>query len=505
MSATLKAFDITGKELLGEYPLCTETCAIQTFAQAKEAFKTFSLSSIDERIQLVSNLKKIITIRQNEIADAICRSVGKPVTEAFATEIFPSLIALEHLEKNLKSALKKRSVSVPLFFCGTKAYRYWKPSGTTLVISPWNFPFYLALIPCISAIAGGNTVILKISEHSPKVAEVLNNLFISAGFPKNVFQSVYGAKEAVDFLIKQHPDRISFTGSTAIGKIIAEQAGKMLIPCLTELGGNSPMIIYADTNFTRAVNAAAFSAFCNAGQVCIASKRILVQDSIYERFISAFTAKVNSLTLADLGKITLPNHYIYLNELITDAVQKGAKIVCGEISKDSFRPVILRDIKPDMRIMQEEAFGPVVPVMAFDGDINTAARLANDSVYGLSASIFTSNKDKAFKTAALLETGSISINDAISSVAIPTLPFGGVKQSGIGRYHSQEGIRFFTDEIALSFNSGNKNSEALWFNYSADLPDALREICNTFFGKKRNILRCIKALFTLWQRQNRKS
>jgi len=479
--------------------------AAEVFKQAEGAFYSWNQSSLQDRIRLLKNLRLLIAAKRQQIAESISESVRKTEAEALSLEVFPTILFIRWLEKNLRKVVKGQRIAVPLEFAQTKAWTEYRASGVALIIAPWNFPFYLSLVPALSAIAGGNTAVVKPSEYAEGMGELLLDLFEKAGFPDGVLRYANGAADMVQALIKQDFSRIFFTGSTKVGKIIATAAAQRLIPCATELGGISAMIVFADADLERAVNGALFSAFAGCGQICVASKRLYVQAEIYDDFVAKLAKKVENLSQGDLknndlGYIRLPKHYLYLQELIDDALAKGAEKVCGFINEDKFSPVILKNVNHNMRIMQEEAFGPVLPVMSFDGSIKQAVELADDTNTGLSASVWTSNKNKGLDVMKKLKSGLLSLNEAVSGVAIPALPFGGVKQSGTGRTHGVEGVRFFMDEISYTAHKGKNKKEIFWFGYGkkylSDLTDAMG-----FYAKKRNFIKIIKALLRLWQRR----
>ena len=467
------------------------------FLSAETAFSGFSKTSISKRIQLLTSLQKVITEKQNEIAARIHAATGKNETEALLTEVLPTLAFIKDYRRNLPKYLKTDKVAIPFAFLGIKARTELRPSGVALIISPWNFPFYLAMAPLITAVSAGNAAILKPSELSPDIGTLCAELFAKAGFPKNTVQIAYGKGDIANSLIYMKPSRIFFTGSTAVGRLIGKAAGELIIPCLLELGGKAPMLVFADCNLERAANAAVFGAFCNAGQVCVAASRIYVADKIYDDFVAKVLTKTLTLPKEDLGKIVQPQHTAYLKSLINDALKKGAKQLCGHLGTKDFSPVILADTKGNMQIMQAETFGPVMAITRFSGKSKDALALANNSDYGLSASIFTKNRQKAARIAAGINAGNININDVIQSVGIPSLPFGGIKQSGIGRYHGKRGIEFFSDEISIASSPQLFPSAMTWLPYGSSLKKYLKNItCGLYgSGSKFAFIKSALALF----------
>ena len=298
------------------------------YQQSHQAFETWSKFSIMQRVQYIKQLRLLIVKKMDEIVEIISKDTGKVKTEAIVADIMPTLDVLRHIEKNAVQSLTRQRVKTPLLLMGKKSYIEYMPRGTVLVISPWNYPFQLAIIPIVSAMIGGNTVIAKPSEVTPLVGKMMEDLFNEAGFPKDVIQFAHGGKELGAELTKQKPDYIFFTGSVRTGKIIAEVAAKQLIPTTLELGGKDPMIVFRDANVERAMNAALWGAFTNSGQVCMSVERLYVERTIYEPFMTMIKEKVASLKQGfhvndDIGSMTDPAQLKIVADQIDDALTQG--------------------------------------------------------------------------------------------------------------------------------------------------------------------------------------
>ena len=503
----LNAFSPLDGSLIKEYNVASYKDLEIAFLRSRETFKLFSEMGIDKRIKLLKNLRKVIVLETDNIVNTICKATGKVKAEALMTEIFPVLSTISYYEKHLKNFLQGHRVSIPFLFTGLSAKTYLRPSGISLIISPWNFPFQLSMIPIISAICAGNSVILKPSEYTLSVGEMISNICQSAGFPTFLVQTIYGDGSTGSELISLHPDRILFTGSTNTGQKIMKQAAEFTIPVLLELGGKTPMIVFADADFNRAVNGIVYSSFCNSGQVCVATSRAYVEESIYERFTQAVAEKTKELTQgnileSDLGFLVFPSRTERLKELIKDATSKGGKVLCGNLSGKYFTPVVLSNVNEDMLVMKEETFGPILPIMSFSST-NEALRLANDSPYGLSANIWTKDKDKAEYLSSKLQAGNININDCLISVGIPSLPFGGMKASGIGRYHGFQGIEFFSDIVSTVRSKVNLPSSPAWFPYRKDLYSDFKQVLVFIYGSRRGFFKSLRSLIRLLLRSFR--
>ncbi|MCF6095046.1 aldehyde dehydrogenase family protein [Microaerobacter geothermalis] len=466
------------------------------YERAKKAYLFWKNLHIHERMAYLRNLRHYMVDQLEELVEVIAKDTGKVPVEALTADILTTLDAIQYIEKHGPRVLGKRRMKTPLLLFGKKSYVEYKPRGVVLVISPWNFPLQLAMVPVISALISGNAVILKPSEVTPMVGRLIEDLFQKAGFPQDVVQVAHGGKEAGSAFVQGEPDYIFFTGSVRTGKMIQEEAAKKLIPTTLELGGKDPMIVFADANLKRAVHGAIWGAFTNAGQVCMSVERVYVERKIYDPFIKKLVEEVNQLKLGsgmndDIGMITYPGQVSIIREHIEDALSKGAKLLTGTspehwiLDKELFiPPMVLVDVGQDMKIMQEETFGPVLPVIPFDSE-DEAVHLANDSSFGLNASVWSSDLRKAERVATRLVTGNVVINDVIITVANHYLPFGGVKQSGIGRYHGEIGLQIFCHQTSVMSDKGKREREVNWFPYEGKLP-LFFSLIRSYFGKHRS-------------------
>lgn len=361
------------------------------------------------------------------------------------------------------------------------------------------------MVPMISALAAGNTVILKPSEVTPLVGKCIEDLFRKAGFPDGVVQVAHGGKEVGAAFSNGKPDYIFFTGSVRTGRIIQEVAAKDLIPTTLELGGKDPLIVFADANLERAAKGAVWAAFTNSGQVCMSAERLYVERSIYPQFLERLKKEVSTLKQgsevdADIGSMTFPAQIQIVKEQLDEALSKGAILETGQPPEEwksgMFLPLmVLTNVNHEMKIIQEESFGPILPVIPFEGE-DEAIRLANDTIYGLNASVWSKDVNKARRVAAQLVSGAVVINDAIITVANHGLPFGGAKQSGIGRYHGEAGLTIFCHEKAIIEDRGWKRSEIQWYPYKEKYPHFLK-LFKSYFQTNRNWLEFAKHYLSL--------
>lgn len=469
----------------------------QLYTNARAAFNNWSVLTVQERLAYLAKLRLVIIDQLDYLANTISEATGKVEVEAITTELLTVLDSITFLEKHAVASLAKQKVKTPIMFFGKKSYIYYQPRGVVLVISPWNFPFQLSLIPALNAVISGNSVIIKPSEVTPQVGIVMEEILSQAGFPEHVIQIAHGDYRVGQELVAGKPDFIFFTGSVAIGKKIQMEAAKHLIPTILELGGKDSMIVFPDAHLERAVNGALWGAFTNAGQVCMSVERLFVHQSIYPHFVDLLVNRAKQLT-DDLGKMTSHRQCEIVQEQVMDALAKGGKMLTGQppsqwdFSKVLFiSPIILTEIKPEMRIWREETFGPVLPIIPFQS-AEQAVELTNQLEFGLSASVWTKDLALAERIAGQLVVGNVMINDVITSVANPYLPFGGAKASGLGRYHGIEGLRVFTNQVSVMADSGYKKREVNWYPYQGKYP-YFKELIRSYYADKKELLGLLKA------------
>ncbi|RLF39707.1 MAG: aldehyde dehydrogenase [Thermoplasmata archaeon] len=476
-------------EKLGEKDSSTREDIRNAYRTARKKFEEFSRKSVRERIEEVKKLKRYILDNLEDIVDRISKDLGKVKTEVLLMEVYPVLDCISYYEKEAEKILRIKRVRNPISLIGKKSYVVYEPLGVVLIIAPWNFPFNLSMIPIISAVIAGNTIIYKPSEQATYTGMLIEEIFEKSGFEKGVVNVVYGkGSEIGDALIEERPDKIFLTGSVDTGKLIMEKASKYLIPVELELGGKDPMIIFDDVDIERASNAAVWGSLLNSGQACVAVERIYVHEKIYDEFVKRVVDKVKKLRQGwngdyDIGSMTTSNQLKTVEEHIEDAVKKGAKILVGGKRKEGlfFEPTVLVDVDHRMRIMKEETFGPVMCIMKFK-DEEEVVKLANDTIYGLNASVWTSDLERAKRIASRIVCGGVAINNVLTASANFALPFGGAKQSGIGRYHGPYGLYAFSNIKALMIEKGKKQKEMNWYPYSSE--------------KYRLFLKTFKSLFS---------
>ena len=419
---------------------------------AAAAFPSWSTTPPAVRQNLFLKAAQVLEARQTDIARIIAEETGG----TFGWGMFNAIFAAGMLKNAAAQAYGLIGEIIPSDLPDTIAMATRQPVGVIVGIAPWNAPLILGVRAVATPVAYGNTVVLKASEESPATHLAIAAIFQEAGFPKGALNVVTNAPldaaEVVDELIANPKTRrITFTGSTKVGKIVAEKAGKHLKRAVLELGGKAPLVILEDADIDAAASAANFGAFMNQGQICMSTERIVVEEPVAERFAHKLAAKAKSLVLGDpfdphtqIGCLINPGALERVQLLVDDAVAKGAKVLCGGRSQGpSYLPTVLFGVTPEMRIYGEESFGPVVSVVVAK-DTDDAVRIANDTTYGLSGAVFSRDINKAMHIAERLETGICHINGATVHDE-PQMPFGGVKDSGYGRFGGRAGLEEFTE------------------------------------------------------------
>lgn len=496
-------------ESYGTVPEATAEQVNETMERAKAAFPSWAATPLEERLDYVRRLREFLVEHGEEWAKRISHDTGKVYLEAYMTEIFITIDTLRFYEKNAADMLAPQKVPTPLLLWPKKSYIHYKPIGVVAVISPWNYPFQLAVIPALSALVAGNTVVLKPSEVTPDTGLAIEELFRAVSLPAGVFSVLHGGASVGQALVQARPDKIFFTGSVRTGKKIMAAAAEHLIPVELELGGKDPMIVCADANLERAANAAVWGAFTNSGQVCMSVERVYVHESVYSRFVQLVTEKTAALRQgfpdqAEVGSMTFPRQIAIVREHVEEAIAKGATAVTGGYFPEEgmfLPPTVLTGVTNEMKIMQEETFGPVLPIISFS-DEDEAIRLANSSPYGLNASVWSQDGARARRIAEQLESGNVCINDVIISYANPHLPFGGVKHSGIGRYRGPHGLQAFTHSISVIHDPGRRNRELNWYPYTQDQQTMMVGITKLLYGQKCKWNR--QTLAAIWREFRRR-
>jgi len=429
-------------------------------ARSRAAQPGWEALGFDGRAKVFRRAQKWVTDNQERIIDTIVSENGKTYDDALLAEVSYIAPAFGFWAKHAPEYLSDRGVrSSSPFVLGRKLVIRHAPVGVVGVIGPWNYPLTNSFGDCIPALAAGNAVVLKPASITPLTSLLMQEMLRECGMPEDVFQVAVGSGEVGSELI-DHVGFVMFTGSTEVGKKVMERAAKTLTPVGLELGGKDPMIVLADADLERSANAAVHYSMQNGGQTCISVERVYVEEPVYDEFVSKVTEKMRALRFGapgeagsvDIGAITSPPQVDVIDEHVKDAVAKGAKAVVGgkrgDGPGDFYEPTLLVDVDHTMECMTEETFGPTLPVMRVP-DAEEAVRLANDSPYGLQASVWTRDIARGEQLARRLESGVCCVNDAQVNYVALELPMGGWKDSGLGSRHGPDGIRKYTKQQTL--------------------------------------------------------
>jgi acyl-CoA reductase-like NAD-dependent aldehyde dehydrogenase len=448
-------------ELIGTVAACSPEDVTAMVDRARLAQPAWEALGFDGRGRILRRMQKWTLDNADRIIDTIVKENGKTYEDAQLAEVSYAASAFGFWAKNSPKYLADEKVkSASPFVLGRKLVVRYAPLGVVGVIGPWNYPLTNSFGDCIPALAAGNSVVLKPATLTPMTSLLMREGLLECGVPEDVFQVAVGEGSSIGNALIDAVDFIMFTGSTEVGKKVMTRAGETLTGVAMELGGKDPMIVLRDANLERAANAAVHYSMQNGGQTCISVERVYVEEPVYDEFVAKVTEKMGALrqgvpgapAVTDVGAMTSDSQTDLVEEHVNDAVAKGARAVVGGKRGSGpgqfFEPTLLLDVDHSMEAMTEETFGPTLPVMKV-ADVDEAVRLANDSPYGLQASIWTKDTENGERIARRIESGVVCINDAQLNYVALELPMGGWKDSGVGSRHGANGIRKYTKQQTL--------------------------------------------------------
>jgi acyl-CoA reductase-like NAD-dependent aldehyde dehydrogenase len=505
----LESFNPNSGQKIGEVEKTNPSQVEEIAQKAKEAQSIWAKLKIDDRIKILKNAKLILYKNREAIARLITGENGKPIFESYSTEIIPTLSILDYYIKNAKKFLKPHYERIKLpVMMHKKSWIEYVPYGVVGIISPWNYPLLLPMGQIIPALIAGNAVVFKPSEWTPLVGQKIKEIFDEAHLPENVFNIIYGEAEVGQALVLSSIDKLFFTGSTKVGKIISSIASEKLLPVSLELGGKDPAIVIKDADLDRTIYGILWGSLMNAGQTCVSIERVYVDEEIYNEFITKLIDEIKKLSNClgseyyDYSNIKLQKQVEIIKEHINDAHSKGAKILYGgKIENNFVQPTILVDVNHSMKIMKEETFGPIIPIMKFK-TIEEAISLANDSDYGLSASVWTKNISLGIAIAKQIQAGSVLINDCISHFGAGEAVIGGMKMSGTGRVHSRSGLMEMVYEKYYNYDTLTWQKKMWWFKYDKNSTSKIKLATEFLFDKNllKRLISGMKVLPALFKR-----
>jgi len=457
----LKIYSPATGEFIQSVPVSIDAEIKKAISNAKEAFESWSALSVKERAKYVLKAKKYMVDHLEEIVEILHAETGKVRTEVLSHELLGPIDLMNYYAKKAPELLKTKRIklhAVPF----KKSFLKHTPKGVVGIISPWNFPFTIPIGEVVMSLLAGNTVILKPSEITPLSGLLIKEIFDKIGLPSGVFEVIIGDGLVGAQLVESDIQHIVFTGSVRTGRIIAESAAKRFLPVTLELGGKDPMIVLPDANVDKVAKGATFCAFANSGQVCASTERIYVHESMYDEFVEKVKEETLKLRQGaeeesggqDVGPMIFKNQITTVKKHIRDAEKKGARILTGgDLIKNTkgrfFEPTIITDVNHAMACMKEETFGPTMPIMKYS-TIEEAIKLANDSEFGLTASVWGKNKKLLRETANKIQAGTVIINDCIYTHGLSETPWSGIKNSGMGKVHSDMGLFELTNIIHIN-------------------------------------------------------
>jgi acyl-CoA reductase-like NAD-dependent aldehyde dehydrogenase len=464
-------------------------------ARARAAQPAWEGMGFDGRARVLRRAQRWMLDNTDRIIEVVVSETGKTYEDAQLTDHGYAVTALGFWAKEAPSYLADERVPSwnNALAVGKKLMIRYAPVGVVGVIGPWNFPITNSFGDCIPALAAGNSVILKPSEVTPLSSLLMEEMMLECGLPAGVFQVATGDGSTGAALVG-NVDCIMFTGSTSTGKRVMKAAAEVLIPCYLELGGKDPMIVCADADIERAANAAAYYSMNNAGQVCISVERVYVEEPAYDEFVEKVTDNISRLRqgpptgvgTVDVGAVIFPPQLEIVEDHVRDAVEKGAKVLTGGHVRAGagrfYEPTVLVDVDHSMKCMTEETFGPTLPIMKVT-DAEEGVRLANDSAYGLQASVWSDDIPRGEALARRIEAGVVCVNDAQINYTALNLPMGGWKASGLGSRHGASGIRKYTKVQSLLVTRRALKREPFMFPYKASRTMLLRRVFKFLYGR----------------------
>ncbi len=505
----------TGEEI-GRAPLTMPEEVARAVDRAREASASWATKSYRERGRIIMAAREIILKEMEEIAFLISLETGKVVAEAISLEIAPALDLMQYFARKTASLLAPRRISIGQYgLMGRSSYEIYKPRGVVGIISPWNFPFSTPLGEVVMALMAGNTVVLKPSELTPLIGLKIKELLTRAGLPDGALQVVTGDGSTGAALVAAGTNKIMFTGSVATGKRVAEAAAKYLIPVVLELGGKDPMIVLDDAHIANAARGAVWGAFANSGQSCSSVERCYVHESVAELFIAEVVKETERLRQGngteksiDIGSMSSERQLRTVERHVNQAIEHGATALTGgerlrDVAGAFYPPTILTNVNHDMDVMREETFGPVLPIMTFRTE-DEAVRLANDSEFGLTASIWSKSIPRAQRLAARIDAGTVMINEVLYTHGIAQAPWGGIKQSGLGRTHGRAGLLELVNAQHIHVNRLPFIADLWWFKYSEDAGQLFRGFARRFAsGSIAQTLLLLPQMIRRWRERSR--
>jgi succinate-semialdehyde dehydrogenase/glutarate-semialdehyde dehydrogenase len=492
----LESFNPGTGERLGAVPI-TPPDEVQAIVDSVAQVQPFwAALTLHDRGRYLERTAQVLIDEGDDLRDLIVREQGKPRNEAFSMEILPTIDALTWIAREGPEILADEQIPMPQLFLKTKSSAFtYEPLGVIGVVSPWNYPWSIPFGEVALALMAGNGVVLKPASLTPLIGERIRRAFERAGVPEGLVRIVHGPGTG-PALVSSSVAKVFFTGSVETGRSVGEECARRLKGSVLELGGKDAMVVLADANLEHAVAGALWGGFANAGQTCSGIERVYVLREVADRFIEGVVARAQGLRVGDpldwtteIGPMVSREQFETVRDLVEDAVAAGASLLCGGPAEappglgagSFYAPAVLTGVTHEMRIMREEIFGPVLPVVVVDSE-DEAVAMANDSQFGLGASVWTSDRSKGERVARELEAGMVWINDHMFSHGACQCSWGGVKESGVGRTHSKFGL-YECVNVKLRVWEPSAVRDPWWHPYDETLGHALRQTATILYGR----------------------
>lgn len=491
----------------------SKALALSAIARARAAQRGWAATPLRARIECFRGLPEWIAAQADELAATVAGATGKTLFDALSAEVLPSALAADHCLRRAEGYLKpQRLRGGSLLALNKRSMLHRAPWGVVGIIAPWNYPLSIPVFDIIAALMCGNTVVFKTAPETAPVGIAIERMIASTGVPAGVFNLVNldGPDAGEAFLGAGGVDKLSFTGSVAVGRWLSARAAERLVPVSLELGGKDAMIVCDDAGLDRAANGAVWAGLHNSGQTCAAVERIYVQRSVYDRFLQLLAERVTSLRVGtDIGAMCTPRQTEKVRAQVANALGAGARVLASAAVPEHLAdglfiaPLVLVDVTHDMDIMREETFGPVLAVVPVDDD-DQAIAMANDSPYGLTASVWTADRDRGQRIAAQLEAGVVTINDHLLSHGMMETPWGGFKDSGSGRTHGRFSFEAMTQtRTVIDERLPWLRRNAFWYPVDDGAYAALRGTLRAMYGPLSTRIRHLPAVLRLFARMFR--
>jgi succinate-semialdehyde dehydrogenase/glutarate-semialdehyde dehydrogenase len=504
--AALESFNPATGELVGTVETITPRKVQGIVDDVAEVQPFWAALTLEDRARYMRRACDVLLAEVDQIAELLTNEQGKPRVESYTMEVLPTVDSLKWIADNGPEILSDEKLSLPIILKSKSAKLTYEPIGVVGVIAPWNYPWSIPFGEVAIALMAGNGVVLKPASLTPLIGERIRETFEKAGLPEGLVRTVHGGGRIGDALVKSTAGKIFFTGSVEVGRKVGVECAKRMKGSVLELGGKDPQIVCPDADLANAVSGAVWGGFANAGQTCSGIERVYVHRDVADAFLEGVVRETERLTVGDprewtteIGPMVSEDQARIVTELVDDAVKSGAKKLTGGPAtvkgmKGHFiSPVVLTGVTHEMRIMQEEIFGPVLPIITVDSE-QQAIELANESQFGLGASVWTKDRAKGERMAHQIESGMVWINDHSFSHGACQCAWGGVKDSGLGRSHSKFGFYECVNIKQLAWEPG-LTRDWWWQPYDRKLADALRNSAQLLYSRNGNRLKALRDGF----------